>query len=93
MNLFAVLAKSGLTYATQNRGFALKAPVYIHPAPPGTHERSIGDNQSPASSPRRLRAASFPLCLAPDQVRVITNGAEDGPALAALMNYAKDIAA
>jgi threonyl-tRNA synthetase len=37
-------------------------------------------------------AGNFPLWLAPDQVRVITIGAEDDPASAALVKYAKDIA-
>ena len=36
-------------------------------------------------------AGNFPLWLAPDQVRVITIGAEDDPASAPLVKYAKDI--
>jgi threonyl-tRNA synthetase len=55
------------------------------PTPLGTHERFIGFLLE-------HYAGNFPLWLAPDQVRVITIGAEDDPASAPLIKYAKDIA-
>ena len=58
---------------------------YIHRAPLSTHERFIGFLIE-------HYAGNFPLWLAPDQARVITIGAEDDPASAALVKYTKDIA-
>jgi threonyl-tRNA synthetase len=52
----------------------------IHRAPLGTHERFIGFLIE-------HYAGNFPLCLAPEQVRVLTLNADDN-----LVNYAKDIA-
>ena len=60
----------------------------IHRSPLGTHERFIGESQSPASSRRRLHTGNFPLWLAPDQVRVLTLNDDE-----ALINYAKPIVA
>ncbi|MBI5774143.1 MAG: threonine--tRNA ligase [Verrucomicrobia bacterium] len=80
---FAVPAKFGLTY--RDRDNTDKTPLCIHRAPLGTHERFIGFLIE-------HYAGNFPLWLAPDQVRVITIGAEDDPASAPLMKYAKDIA-
>src|SRR6185295_4706408 len=60
-------------------------PLCIHRAPLGTHERFIGFLIE-------HYAGNFPLWLAPDPVRVITIGAEDDPASAPLVKYAKDIA-
>ena len=57
----------------------------IHRALLGTHERFIGFLIE-------HYAGNFPLWLAPDQVRVITIGAEEDPASAPLIQYAKDIA-
>jgi threonyl-tRNA synthetase len=72
-----------LTY--RDRDNTDKTPLCIHRAPLGTHERFIGFLIE-------HYAGNFPLWLAPDQVRVITIGAEDDPASAALVKYAKDIA-
>ena len=80
---FAVPAKFGLTY--RDRDNSNKTPLCIHRAPLGTHERFIGFLIE-------HYAGNFPLWLAPDQVRAITLGAEDDPASAALVKYAKDIA-
>jgi threonyl-tRNA synthetase len=80
---FAVPARFGLTY--RDRDNTDKTPLCIHRAPLGTHERFIGFLIE-------HYAGNFPLWLAPDQVRVITIGAEDDPASAALVKYAKDIA-
>jgi threonyl-tRNA synthetase len=80
---FAVPTKFGLTY--RDRDNSDKTPLCIHRAPLGTHERFIGFLIE-------HYAGNFPLWLAPDQVRVLTLGAEDNPANAALVKYAKDIA-
>ena len=80
---FAVPAKFGLTY--RDRDNTDKTPLCIHRAPLGTHERFIGFLIE-------HYAGNFPLWLAPDQVRVITIGAEEDPASAPLIQYAKDIA-
>jgi len=79
---FAVPARFGLQY--KDRDNTLKTPLCIHRAPLGTHERFIGFLIE-------HYAGNFPLWLAPDQVRVITLGAEDDPASATLMDYAKGI--
>ena len=79
---FAVPAKFGLTYRDKDN--SNKTPLCIHRAPLGTHERFIGFLIE-------HYAGNFPLWLAPDQVRVITIGAEDDPASAPLIQYAKDI--
>ena len=81
---FAVPAKFGLTY--RDRDNTEKTPLCIHRAPLGTHERFIGFLIE-------HYAGNFPLWLAPDQVRIITIGAEEDPASAPLVQYAKDIAA
>ncbi|GDY20132.1 threonine--tRNA ligase [Verrucomicrobiota bacterium] len=81
---FAVPARFGLQY--KDRDNAMKTPLCIHRAPLGTHERFIGFLIE-------HYAGNFPLWLAPDQVRVITIGAEDDPASAPLIAYAKGIAA
>src|ERR1017187_7182810 len=80
---FAVPAKFGLTYRDKDN--TNKTPLCIHRAPLGTHERFIGFLIE-------HYAGNFPLWLAPDQVRIITIGAEDDPASAPLVKYAKDIA-
>jgi threonyl-tRNA synthetase len=80
---FAVPARFGLTY--RDRDNSNRTPLCIHRAPLGTHERFIGFLIE-------HYAGNFPLWLAPDQVRVITVGAEDDPASAPLVAYAKDIA-
>ena len=80
---FAVPAKFGLTY--RDRDNTDKTPLCIHRAPLGTHERFIGFLIE-------HYAGNFPLWLAPEQVRVITIGAEDDPASAPLVKYARDIA-
>ncbi len=80
---FAVPARFGLTY--RDRDNVDKTPLCIHRAPLGTHERFIGFLIE-------HYAGNFPLWLAPEQVRVLTLGAEDDPANAALVKYAKDIA-
>jgi len=79
---FAVPAKFGLTYRDKDN--SNKTPLCIHRAPLGTHERFIGFLIE-------HYAGNFPLWLAPDQVRVITIGAEDDPASVPLIQYAKDI--
>ena len=81
---FAVPAKFGLTY--RDRDNTEKTPLCIHRAPLGTHERFIGFLIE-------HYAGNFPLWLAPDQVRIITIGAEEDPASAPLVQYAKEIAA
>jgi len=80
---FAVPAKFGLVY--KDRDNALKTPLCIHRAPLGTHERFIGFLIE-------HYAGNFPLWLAPEQVRVLTLGAEGDENSAALIQYAKDIA-
>jgi threonyl-tRNA synthetase len=77
-----VPAKFGLTYRDKDN--SNKTPLCIHRAPLGTHERFIGFLIE-------HYAGNFPLWLAPEQVRVITIGAEDDPASAPLIQYAKDI--
>ena len=72
---FCVPAKFGLTY--RDRDNTDKTPLCIHRAPLGTHERFIGFLIE-------HYAGNFPLWLAPEQVRVLTVGADD-----ALVNYAK----
>ena len=79
---FAVPAKFGLTYRDKDN--SNKTPLCIHRAPLGTHERFIGFLIE-------HYAGNFPLWLAPDQVRVITIGAEGDPASEPLIKYAKDI--
>jgi threonyl-tRNA synthetase len=79
---FAVPRKFGLVYRDKDN--TDKTPLCIHRAPLGTHERFIGFLIE-------HYAGNFPLWLAPDQVRVITIGAEDDPASAPLIQYAKDI--
>ena len=79
---FAVPKRFGLVY--RDRDNTDKTPLCIHRAPLGTHERFIGFLIE-------HYAGNFPLWLAPDQVRVITIGAEDDPASAPLVKYAKDI--
>ncbi|MBE2203149.1 MAG: threonine--tRNA ligase [Chthoniobacterales bacterium] len=76
---FAVPQKFGLVY--KDRDNTEKTPLCIHRAPLGTHERFIGFLIE-------HYAGNFPLWLAPDQVRIITIGAEE-----ALGNYAKEILA
>jgi threonyl-tRNA synthetase len=80
---FAVPAKFGLVY--KDRDNALKTPLCIHRAPLGTHERFIGFLIE-------HYAGNFPLWLAPEQVRVLTLGAEGDEASAPLIQYAKEIA-
>ena len=79
---FAVPARFGLQY--KDRDNTMKTPLCIHRAPLGTHERFIGFLIE-------HYAGNFPLWLAPDQVRVITIGAEDDPASVPLIQYAKAI--
>jgi len=74
---FAVPAKFGLTY--RDRDNSEKTPLCIHRAPLGTHERFIGFLIE-------HYAGNFPLWLAPEQVRVITIGAEEP-----LLQYARAI--
>ena len=76
---FAVPAKFGLVY--RDRDNTEKTPLCIHRAPLGTHERFIGFLIE-------HYAGNFPLWLAPEQVRVLTLGAEEP-----LVNYAKAIVA
>ncbi len=79
---FAVPAKFGLTY--RDRDNTDKTPLCIHRAPLGTHERFIGFLIE-------HYAGNFPLWLAPEQVRVLTLGAEGDPASAGLIDYARQI--
>ena len=79
---FAVPAKFGLTYRDKDN--SNKTPLCIHRAPLGTHERFIGFLIE-------HYAGNFPLWLAPDQVRVITIGAEGDPESEPLIQYAKGI--
>jgi threonyl-tRNA synthetase len=80
---FAVPAKFGLVY--KDRDNSLKTPLCIHRAPLGTHERFIGFLIE-------HYAGNFPFWLAPDQVRIMTLGAEGDPASEPLIKYAKNIA-
>src|SRR5437667_12377016 len=74
---FAVPRKMGLVYRDKDN--TEKTPLCIHRAPLGTHERFIGFLIE-------HYAGNFPLCLAPEQVRVCTISDDE-----ALVNYAKDI--
>ena len=74
---FAVPKRFGLVY--KDRDNTEKTPLCIHRAPLGTHERFIGFLIE-------HYAGNFPLWLAPEQVRVLTLGAEEP-----LLNYAKDV--
>ncbi|MEI6358031.1 MAG: threonine--tRNA ligase [Verrucomicrobiota bacterium] len=74
---FAVPKRFGLTY--RDRDNSDKTPLCIHRAPLGTHERFIGFLIE-------HYAGNFPLWLAPEQVRVLTLGAEEP-----LVRYARDI--
>ncbi len=71
---FAVPAKFGLTY--RDRDNTDKTPLCIHRAPLGTHERFIGFLIE-------HYAGNFPLWLSPEQVRVLTFGAEEPLVVAA----------
>src|SRR5438093_10509973 len=79
---FAVPARFGLTYRDKDN--SNKTPLCIHRAPLGTHERFIGFLIE-------HYAGNFPRWLAPEQVRVLTVGGGDDPAMAGLLNYAKDV--
>jgi len=74
---FAVPQRFGLTY--RDRDNSQKTPLCIHRAPLGTHERFIGFLIE-------HYAGSFPLWLAPEQVRVLTLNDEER-----LVTYAKEI--
>jgi threonyl-tRNA synthetase len=71
---FAVPARFGLTY--RDRDNTDKTPLCIHRAPLGTHERFIGFLIE-------HYAGNFPLWLSPEQVRVLTFGAEEPLVVAA----------
>ena len=74
---FAVPKRFGLVY--KDRDNTEKAPLCIHRAPLGTHERFIGFLIE-------HYAGNFPLWLAPEQVRIMTIGDEEP-----LVEYAKSI--
>jgi threonyl-tRNA synthetase len=74
---FAVPKRFGLVY--KDRDNTEKTPLCIHRSPLGVHERFIGFLIE-------HYAGNFPLWLAPEQVRVLTIGAD-----AALADYAKSI--
>ena len=74
---FAVPKRFGLVY--RDRDNTEKAPLCIHRAPLGTHERFIGFLIE-------HYAGNFPLWLAPEQVRILTIGDEEP-----LVEYAKAI--
>jgi threonyl-tRNA synthetase len=74
---FAVPRRFGLSY--RDRDNTEKTPLCIHRAPLGTHERFIGFLIE-------HYAGNFPLWLAPEQVRVLTVGDDEG-----LVSYAKAI--
>ncbi|MFZ4694095.1 MAG: threonine--tRNA ligase, partial [Verrucomicrobiia bacterium] len=74
---FAVPKRFGLTYRDKDNSD--KTPLCIHRAPLGTHERFIGFLIE-------HYAGNFPLWLAPEQVRVLTLGAEEP-----LVRYARGI--
>lgn len=76
---FAVPARFGLVY--RDRDNTEKTPLCIHRAPLGTHERFIGFLIE-------HYAGNFPLWLAPEQVRVLTLGADEP-----LVQYARQIVA
>ncbi|MEQ1853611.1 MAG: threonine--tRNA ligase, partial [Chthoniobacteraceae bacterium] len=71
---FAVPSRFGLKYRTRENTEA--TPLCIHRAPLGTHERFIGFLIE-------HYAGNFPLWLAPEQVRVLTFGAEEPLVVAA----------
>jgi threonyl-tRNA synthetase len=72
---FAVPKRFGLVY--KDRDNTEKSPLCIHRAPLGTHERFIGFLIE-------HYAGNFPLWLAPEQVRILTIGGDEG-----LTNFAK----
>ncbi len=74
---FAVPKRFGLVY--KDRDNVEKTPLCIHRAPLGTHERFIGFLIE-------HYAGNFPLWLAPEQVRILTIGAEE-----LLVDYARSI--
>jgi threonyl-tRNA synthetase len=74
---FAVPKRFGLVY--KDRDNVEKTPLCIHRAPLGTHERFIGFLIE-------HYAGNFPLWLAPEQVRILTIGAEEP-----LADFAKSI--
>jgi threonyl-tRNA synthetase len=74
---FAVPKRFGLVY--KDRDNLEKTPLCIHRAPLGTHERFIGFLIE-------HYAGNFPLWLAPEQVRILTIGAE-----ASLLDFARSI--
>jgi threonyl-tRNA synthetase len=74
---FAQPRRFGLVY--RDRDNTDKTPLCIHRAPLGTHERFIGFLIE-------HYAGNFPLWLAPEQVRVLTIGEEEG-----LVTYARSI--
>ena len=74
---FAVPKRFGLVY--KDRDNVEKTPLCIHRAPLGTHERFIGFLIE-------HYAGNFPLWLAPEQVRILTIGAEE-----LLADFAKSI--
>ncbi|HXT38854.1 MAG TPA: threonine--tRNA ligase, partial [Candidatus Angelobacter sp.] len=74
---FAQPRRMGLVYRDKDN--SNKTPLCIHRAPLGTHERFIGFLIE-------HYAGNFPLWLAPEQVRVLTIGDDEG-----LVNYAKAI--
>src|SRR5437667_813414 len=76
---FAQPRRMGLVYRDKDN--TEKTPLCIHRAPLGTHERFIGFLIE-------HYAGNFPLCLAPEQVRVCTISDDE-----ALVNYAKAIVA
>lgn len=76
---FAVPARFGLVY--RDRDNTEKTPLCIHRAPLGTHERFIGFLIE-------HYAGNFPLWLAPEQVRVLTLGADE-----TLVQYARQLVA
>ena len=74
---FAVPKRFGLVY--KDRDNLEKTPLCIHRAPLGTHERFIGFLIE-------HYAGNFPLWLAPEQVRILTIGAEEP-----LVDFARSI--
>ena len=70
--------------ACRDKDNSNKTPLCIHRAPLGTHERFIGFLIE-------HYAGNFPLWLAPEQIRVLTLGAEGDPAAAGLIDYARQI--
>jgi threonyl-tRNA synthetase len=74
---FAVPKRFGLVY--KDRDNLEKTPLCIHRAPLGTHERFIGFLIE-------HYAGNFPLWLAPEQVRILTIGAEEP-----LLDFARNV--